>query len=157
MTTALIIIFIALGIIFLLLEIFFLPGTTIAGIFGGLCLSIAIWIAFTYVGTVAGWYTVIGSAFVFAISVYLFIKVGVMDKVSLKAEIRSTVEGKDTSIKAGDTGKSLSRLAPMGNAQINGKITEVKSLKGFIDADVDIEVISADKQEVLVRQIQENI
>lgn len=77
-----------------------------------------------------------------------------MDKISLRAEIKSTVEGKDTNIKVGDRGVSLSRLAPIGNAEINGKITEVKSIRGFVDADTDIEVIAADKQEILVRRTQ---
>ena len=41
----------------------------------------------------------------------------------------------------------------MGNADINGQMVEVKSINGFIDVDADIEVVSADKQEILVRQI----
>lgn len=154
MILALIITLIVLGIAFLLLEIFFLPGITIAGIAGGLCLAAAAWLSFSYYGVTVGWYTVVAVVVIFSISVYLFIKTGVMDKISLQAEIKSTVEGKDTNIKVGDRGVSLSRLAPIGNAEINGKITEVKSIRGFVDADTDIEVIAADKQEILVRRAQ---
>ena len=153
MILALIITLIVLGIAFLLLEIFFLPGITIAGIAGGLCLAAAAWLSFSYYGATVGWYTVVAVVVIFSISVYLFIKTGVMDKISLRAEIKSTVEGKDTNIKV-DRGVSLSRLAPIGNAEINGKITEVKSIRGFVDADTDIEVIAADKQEILVRRTQ---
>ena len=154
MILALIITLIVLGIAFLLLEIFFLPGITIAGIAGGLCLAATAWLSFSYYGATVGWYTVVAVVVIFSISVYLFIKTGVMDKISLRAEIKSTVEGKDTNIKVGDRGVSLSRLAPIGNAEINGKITEVKSIRGFVDADTDIEVIAADKQEILVRRAQ---
>lgn len=154
MILALIITLIVFGIAFLLLEIFFLPGITIAGIAGGLCLAAAAWFSFSYYGATVGWYTVVAVVVIFSISVYLFIKTGVMDKISLRAEIKSTVEGKDTNIKVGDRGVSLSRLAPIGNAEINGKITEVKSIRGFVDADTDIEVIAADKQEILVRRAQ---
>ena len=154
MILALIITLIVLGIAFLLLEIFFLPGITIAGIAGGLCLAAAAWLSVSYYGATVGWYTVVAIVVIFSISVYLFIKTGVMDKISLRAEIKSTVEGKDTNIKVGDRGVSLSRLAPIGNAEINGKITEVKSIRGFVDADTDIEVIAADKQEILVRRAQ---
>ena len=154
MILALIITLIVLGIAFLLLEIFFLPGITIAGIAGGLCLAAAAWLSFSYYGATVGWYTVVAVVVIFSISVYLFIKTGVMDKISLRAEIKSTVEGNDTNIKVGDRGVSLSRLAPIGNAEINGKITEVKSIRGFVDADTDIEVIAADKQEILVRRAQ---
>ena len=152
MILALIITLVVLGIAFLLLEIFFLPGITIAGIAGGLCLAAAAWLS--YYGATVGWYTVVAVVVIFSISVYLFIKTGVMDKISLQAEIKSTVEGKDTNIKVGDRGVSLSRLAPIGNAEINGKITEVKSIRGFVDADTEIEVIAADKQEILVRRAQ---
>ena len=154
MILALIITLIVLGIAFLLLEIFFLPGITIAGIAGGLCLAAAAWLSLSYYGATVGWYTVVAVVVIFSISVYLFIKTGVMDKISLQAEIKSTVEGKDTNIKVGDRGVSLSRLAPIGNAEINGNITEVKSIRGFVDADTDIEVIAADKQEILVRRTQ---
>ena len=140
MILALIITLIVLGIAFLLLEIFFLPGITIAGIAGGLCLAAAAWLSFSYYGATVGWYTVVAVVVIFSISVYLFIKTGVMDKISLQAEIKSTVEGKDTNIKVGD--------------EINGEITEVKSIRGFVDADTDIEVIAADKQEILVRRAQ---
>lgn len=153
MTIALIIIFALLGIALIILEIFFLPGTTIAGIVGGLFILASIWVSFSSFGSHIGWYTTAGTAIMLTLSIVLFIKLGVMDKISLKIEIDSKVEAKDKVVKVGDRGVASSRLAPIGNAEINGFVVEVKSITGFIDVATHIEVISADKQEILVRAI----
>ena len=156
MNTALIIIFIILGIALLILEIFFLPGTSIAGIAGGAFLIVAVWVAFSAFGAKVGWYSVAGIIVVFGLSLYIFLKAGVMDKISLKTEIDGKVEAKDEIIKAGDRGIASSRLAPIGNAEIDGFVVEVKSITGFVDAGAEIEVISVNKQEILVKSINKN-
>ncbi len=153
MTVALIITFALLGIALLILEIFFLPGTTIAGIAGGLFILASVWVAFASFESHIGWYTIAGIAIVLTLSIVMFIKLGVMDRVSLKAEIDSKVEAKNEMVKVGDTGVATSRLAPIGNAEINGFIVEVKSITGFVDVGTRIEIISADRQEVLVRTV----
>lgn len=153
MTIALIITFALLGITLLILEIFFLPGTTIAGIAGGLFILASIWVSFASFGNAVGWYTVAGIAIMITLSIFLFIRLGVMDKVSLKAEIDSKVEAKNKTVKEGDIGVAISRLAPIGNADINGFVVEVKSVMGFVDVGTGVKVVSADRQEVLVSPI----
>ena len=56
MPIALIITFAILGIALIVLEIFFLPGTTIAGVAGGLFLVASVWVAFASFGSDIGWY-----------------------------------------------------------------------------------------------------
>lgn len=153
MPIALIITFAILGIALIVLEIFFLPGTTIAGVAGGLFLVASVWVSFASFGNDIGWYTIGIIALMLTVSIYLFVKLGVMDKVSLKTEIDSKLDAKNQFVQVGDRGTASSRLVPMGNADINGQMVEVKSINGFIDVDADIEVVSADKQEILVRQI----
>lgn len=153
MPIALIITFAILGIALIVLEIFFLPGTTIAGVAGGLFLVASVWVAFASFGSDIGWYTIGAIALMLTVSIYLFVKLGVMDKVSLKTEIDSKLDAKNQFVQVGDRGTASSRLAPMGNADINGQMVEVKSINGFIDVDADIEVVSADKQEILVKQV----
>lgn len=153
MPIALIITFAILGIALIVLEIFFLPGTTIAGVAGGLFLVASVWVAFASFGSDIGWYTIGIIALMLTVSIYLFVKLGVMDKVSLKTEIDSKLDAKNQFIQVGDRGTASSRLTPMGNADINGQMVEVRSINGFIDVDADIEVVSADKQEILVKQV----
>jgi hypothetical protein len=69
MDIVLVITFVVLGILFFVLEIFFLPGVSIGGIVGTLFTGAGIWYAFAKLGSTAGWIVVVGSviALLFAI------------------------------------------------------------------------------------------
>lgn len=148
-----IIVFAAIGIALILAEIFLLPGTTLVGFFGVAFMAAASWVAFSQLGTTAGWITTFIMLVLLIPAIYAFIKFGVMDKTSLKAEIDSTVEAKEDFASVGQRGVAMSRLSPVGNALFDGKTVEVKSVEGMIDAGTEIEVVAADKQEILVRTI----
>lgn len=153
MYLAIIVVFAAIGISLILAEIFLLPGTTLVGIIGVAFMAAASWVAFSQFGTRAGWITTFIMLALLIPAIYAFIKVGVMDKTSLKAEIDGTVEAKENFASVGQRGVATSRLAPIGNANFDGKTVEVKSVEGMVDAGTAIEVISVDKQEILVRTI----
>jgi membrane-bound ClpP family serine protease len=53
-------------------------------------------------------------------------------------------------IKDGDSGKSVSRLAPSGKAIINNEIVEVHTFGEFIDQEVEITVISVKDNKIFV-------
>jgi membrane-bound ClpP family serine protease len=153
MNTALIVLFIIVGIALLLLEIFFLPGLTIGGIAGALFIGAAVWITFATYGSATGFYTIFGIVVLFVLSLWIFIKAGVLERAALKTEVGSTVETEVTKIKVGQKGIALSRLAPIGNAEIDSITVEVKSIDGFIDQNSKIEVISTEQGEVSVKKI----
>jgi membrane-bound ClpP family serine protease len=65
-----------------------------------------------------------------------------MDKVSLHTTIDSTsATTAQLSVKVGDKGKALTRLALIGNAEINGAVVEVKSSGEFLDPGTPIVVV----------------
>ena len=69
-----------------------------------------------------------------------------LDKMALKKNINSTSADKEAqSIKVGDEGRTVTRLALIGEARFGERIIEVTSSDGFIDekADVVVERISA--------------
>jgi membrane-bound ClpP family serine protease len=72
-------------------------------------------------------------------------------KLGLKTSINGHVEtaGSDT-FKVGDTGRSISRLAPIGKVMINEKIVEARSMGGFIDPNVAIVVIRTEKNKLFI-------
>ena len=55
------------------------------------------------------------------------------------------------SLSVGDTGKAVTRLAPIGTARFDGKSYEVKSLEGMIDAGTDIEVVLFEDNKIYVK------
>lgn len=122
------------AVILFLAEIFFIPGMSIAGFAGLGCLIYANYYAFIHVGTTAGVVTLIVSGVASLGSIALFMRSKTLDKISLKKDITSTIDRTaEKSIEVGNTGVAVTRLALMGNAEINGKIVEVKSADGFLD------------------------
>ena len=122
------------GLILFIIEVFLLPGVSIAGIISAICLLYANYYAFDTLGTMPGCITLAISAIgVIGITIW-FMRSKTVDKLSLKKTIdyrREPLIGLD--LKPGDEGISHTRLAHIGNAEFNGRIIEVRSSGDFID------------------------
>ena len=122
------------GLILFIIEVFLLPGISIAGIISAICLLYANYYAFETMGTLPGCITMAISAIgVIAITVW-FMRSKTVDKLSLKKTIDYKPEPlKGLGLKAGDEGIALTRLALIGNAEFDGNIIEVRSTGDFIE------------------------
>ena len=151
---------ILLGIIFLLAEIFLLPGITISGIAGFIFLVGGIAYAYMYMGTMAGNLTLLISVFLILGSFLYFIKSKSLRRISLNTNIDSKVDTSDLKkINIGDEGITQSRLNPIGKVFINNLIVEAKSIDGqMIDEDTKVVVNKVDWSNILVskKEIQPN-
>lgn len=129
------------GFLLFILEVFLIPGISIAGIASACCLLYANYFAFDTLGTVPGFITLAISAIgVVGITIW-FMRSKTVDKLSLKKSIDYRPEPlQGLELKSGDKGIALTRLALIGNAEFNGKIIEVRSSDGFIDEKCEIEV-----------------
>jgi membrane-bound ClpP family serine protease len=154
MTWTIIAVLIAVGFLFLLLEILVLPGTNIAGVVGFVLLAIGIWQAYAVYGGMAGTITLLGTLFLSALTLYYALKSKTWSKAALKKNIDSKVNLVDAEkIKSGDRGKTVSRLAPMGKAEFGGEYYEVNALGQFIDPGTDIEVVKIENNKITVKKI----
>ena len=73
--------------------------------------------------------------------------------MALKTNIDSKLtSSRDLGIVPGDTGVTLSRLAPIGKANIKGIIVEAKSLDELIDENTAIRVLRVDGYNVTVEK-----
>ena len=122
------------GLTLFIIEVFLLPGISIAGIISAVCLLYANYYAFDTMGTLPGCITLVISAIgVIAITVW-FMRSKTVDKLSLKKTIDYKPEPlKGLNLKAGDEGIALTRLALIGNAEFDGNIIEVRSTGDFIE------------------------
>ena len=122
------------GLILFIIEVFLLPGISIAGIISAVCLLYANYYAFDTMGTLPGCITLVISAIgVIAITIW-FMRSKTVDKLSLKKAIDYKPEPlKGLNLKAGDEGIALTRLALIGNAEFDGNIIEVRSTGDFIE------------------------
>jgi len=143
---------ILLGVIFLMAEIFLLPGISVAGIAGFIFLVGGIAYSYMYIGVTAGNVTLVVSAFLVMGSFLYFIKSKSLRRISLNTNIDSKVDTSDLKkIKVGDVGTAQSRLNPMGKVFINDLTVEAKSIDGeMIDEDTDVIVIKVDWSNILV-------
>ena len=129
------------GLLLFIIEVFLLPGVSIAGIASAACLLYANYYAFDTLGTLPGCITLAVSAIgVIGITIW-FMRSKTVDKLSLKKSIDYRPEPlKGLDLKPGDKGVALTRLALIGNAEFNGHIIEVRSSDGFIDEKCEIQV-----------------
>ncbi|MBQ8242559.1 MAG: nodulation efficiency protein D (NfeD) [Bacteroidaceae bacterium] len=129
------------GLILFIIEVFLLPGISIAGFVSAGCLLYANYYAFDTLGTVPGCITLAISVIgVVAITIW-FMRSKTVDKLSLKKTIDYRPEPlKGLDLKVGDEGIALTRLALIGNAEFSGRIIEVRSSGEFIDQKSKIRV-----------------
>jgi membrane-bound ClpP family serine protease len=149
---------ILLGILFMLVEIFLLPGISIAGIAGTIMLIGGILYAYLFIGNTAGNITVAASAVAMGTSFFWLLKSKSLRKISLETNIESKVDNSDLAkISVGDTGVALSRLNPTGKVMVNDLTVEGKSFNGeFIDEDEKIEVVRIDTYQIQVKRITDH-
>jgi len=120
MTILAIVLLISLGILLILLEFFVVPGVTIAGIGGLLMIAAGIWVSFSSYGTAIGAYTLMGTVVLVMVILFISFKTKTWDKIMLKAKVEGTVDSiKKEKIKVGDLGVTITRLAPIGKAQLD--------------------------------------
>lgn len=154
MEILIIIALIVAGLILFLIEVFLVPGITLAGIASAASLLYAIYYAFSDLGTQVGFITLAVVALgIVGITVWVM-RSKTVDRLSLKKELDFRPDPlKGISVKVGDRGTTLTRLTLIGNANINGHIIEVQSVDGFIEERTPIEVSRIDNRTVYVQRI----
>jgi membrane-bound ClpP family serine protease len=100
-----------------------------------------VYYAFTSISVLAGVLTLVVSALGVVGVTGWFMRSKTVDKLSLKKSLDYDLSPlKDIDIQVGDTGRTVTRLALIGNADIHGHILEVRSSDGFIDEKTPIVV-----------------
>jgi membrane-bound ClpP family serine protease len=146
---------IAIGLLMVVIEILVIPGGGLAGIVGFVLMVAAVWLAYSRQGITMGHIT-LGTTLVINFAVLLYaLRSKTWERAMLKRNIDSKVNVIDENdVRAGDTGKTISRCSPSGKALINGQFFEVHARSEFIDEDVEIEVIRVEKNKIIIKSKQ---
>ncbi|MDH6344083.1 membrane-bound ClpP family serine protease [Parabacteroides sp. PFB2-12] len=146
-----------LSIALILIEVFLLPGITLAGIGGGLFAVGGVIYAYT-ISPMIGHITLVVSAVVFVAIFFWLLRSNSFRKVALHADVDSKITStRELGIEVGDEGLTLSRLAPIGKALIKGITVEAKSREEFIDEQTEVTVVRVDGYNVIVVPKNEEI
>ena len=147
-----IVIFMAVAIFLFLLEIFLLPGITVAGIGGALFAIGGIVYAYS-IGTVMGHVTLVVSIVLFVGFFAWLLRAKSFQRVALKTNVDSTLTStRDMGLQVGDEGIALSRLAPIGKARFGDTTVEAKTQGDFIDEQTPIVIVRIEGYNVVVEQ-----
>lgn len=141
------------GFLLFIVEVFLIPGISIAGIVSAVCLLFANYYAFAYLGVTEGIITLLVSGIGCVLITVWFMHSKTIDKLALKKNINSKVENKAAkNIQAGDQGVSVTRLALIGNADFDGNIVEVKSADGLLDEKTPVVVDRIEEGVIIVKK-----
>ncbi|KAF5071103.1 hypothetical protein DSECCO2_215800 [anaerobic digester metagenome] len=153
MSLTLIIILIIAGLLFLLLEVLVIPGTTVVGIAGFALIIFSVWESYNVFGSPTGHFVLLGTIFFTILTIYLALKSKTWNRIMLKTEISGKVNEIDTTkVSAGDAGISVSRLTPGGKALINDEYYEVHTNGEFIDQESEIVVTHLADNKIFVKR-----
>lgn len=114
------------GLLLIVVEILFVPGTTIVGLVGFAFAISAIFGAYKYFGATVGNYFLVGSLVTFTLVIYFSFKSEVWLRFANKDKVEAKVnEGLLASLMEGMEGTTISELRPIGKAEFSNKVYEV--------------------------------
>jgi membrane-bound ClpP family serine protease len=143
-----------IGLALIIVEVIFIPGTTVVGVLGFIFAVAGIVICYKHFGTQVGFYTMIGMSAITLATVFYSFRTGVWSKFSLKSTHESKVnEGLLAAINIGDEGTSVSTLRPVGKAEFNNHQFEVKTLGGYVESGVRVRIKTVLSNQIIVEPI----
>jgi membrane-bound ClpP family serine protease len=151
-----IIILIIIGIALLIVEVFFVPGTTIIGILGILFTAGGVFYSFDAYGNTTGYWVLAATVLANGIFIYIGLKGGVWQRFANQSTIASKFNDEVEEVPVGTEGRALSALRPIGKAELNQKTYEVRSTGAFVNAGEKIRVIRNTNRILIVEVIKEN-
>jgi membrane-bound ClpP family serine protease len=139
------------GLVLVVIEIFFVPGTTFVGLLGFLCLAIGVAMSFRYFGGTVGWSVAAGSAAITGFVLYQSFRTNVWSRFSLKSTLTGGVhDGVVDQVSAGAEGVALSALRPFGKAEVNNKTYEVRTQGKYVETGTRIRIVQIAANQIIV-------
>jgi membrane-bound ClpP family serine protease len=144
----------AFGLILVVAEIVFVPGTTVVGLIGFCFLIVGVGLSFKYFGGEIGWVTLGVTSVACGGLLYFSFTTDAWKRFSLKSAINSKVnEGELVNLKVGMEGQTVSALRPIGKAELNNQTVEVKTNGDYLDSGSRIKIIKIISNQIIVEPI----
>ncbi|MEX2564940.1 MAG: NfeD family protein [Cyclobacteriaceae bacterium] len=141
------------GALLVMLEIIFVPGTTVVGLLGLIFSGLGVFYAF--LNFEAGMaYFILAVTIMINIGLLVYgLKSGVWDRFSLKQTITNrTYDDRILGLEKGQKGVAISDCKPYGKIEVGDKIYEAKSLGGFIEAGTPILIDKVEYNKIIIKK-----
>ena len=143
-----------IGLTLILVELVFIPGTTVVGLLGLVFSIVGIVVCYQHFGNTVGLYVLIGMSTATLGGILYSFRTGAWSRFSLKSSIDSKVnEGLLTSVRVGDEGVTLSSLRPMGKAEFHEKAFEVKTSGGYLSSGERVKITQIESHQIVVEPL----
>jgi membrane-bound ClpP family serine protease len=150
---SIVILLVLLGLVLVVIEVIFIPGTTLVGAVGFVSMIVGIILAFKYFGAETGWLTLGGSTAASGVFLYVAFRTNVWKRFALKASIDSKMnEVEATKFVVGMEGIALSALRPAGNGEFGGNVAEVRTNGEYIGAAESIRIVKVSSNQIIVEK-----
>jgi len=154
MAWAILILIITIGIGLIIVEIIFVPGTTIVGVLGLLCVIGGVAYGFLTFGAPMGWGITAVTVIISTVAIVISLKSGVWKRFALNDTIESKVnEHLHIDLEPGEVGVALSALRPSGNAEFGEEKLEVTTLGELVDSGSKVKVTHIEGRVIYVEQL----
>ena len=150
----LLIIFAIAGLLLIVAEIVFIPGTTIVGIFGGLLSAYSIYKAYETFDLSTGHVFLASNLIAGAIVLILCFRTNVWSRFANNSiSDGKAMDDLDLELTVGDEGMTLSDLRPIGKAEFKGKTYEVQTLGALCNHPSKITIIDISRHKIIVQPL----
>lgn len=149
-----VILLIGIGLLLIIVELIFVPGTTIVGVLGFVLTGIGVWIGYAALGTNTGHIILATTVLIAAIAFFYSFRSDSWSRFALKEQNRSRVnEEFQHTLQVGEVGKTVSALRPQGTAIFADRHHEVQTRGEYILPNTAIRIIKLNQNKILVEEI----
>ncbi|QCR24111.1 NfeD family protein [Pontibacter sp. SGAir0037] len=149
-----VILLICIGLLLIIVELIFVPGTTVVGILGFALTGIGIWIGYAALGTTTGHIILGASSLVAVVTFFYSFRSDAWTRFALNESNRSRVNEDNMHVlEVGEEGKTVSALRPQGTATFNEKLHEVQTRGEFISPNTTIRIINLSQNKIIVEEV----
>ena len=143
-----------IGLLLIIVELVFIPGTTVVGVLGLVFTIAGIIISYRHFGNEIGNYILIGTSVATLVSLFYSFRSGAWSRLALKSSIKSKVnEGHLDALQVGDIGVALSALRPFGKAEFGGRQFEVRTSGNYTESGTNIRITQILTNQIIVEPL----
>lgn len=136
------------GIALLIVEIIFIPGTTVLGLVGAAMVVLGVVLGYSYFDNQTGTIILISTLVVGGVATALSFRSGFWGKFALHNANRAKFnEEFSPDVTIGDSGIAMSALRPIGKAEFGNQVLEVRTTGEYLTAGTRIRVVRVDEND----------
>jgi membrane-bound ClpP family serine protease len=145
-----VVVLILIGIALVIVEVIFIPGTTILGLIGAGLVIFGIYTAYSNFGSQMGTTVLIATLFVGGLLIFLSFKAGIWGKFALKNTNKAKFNDEyRPHLWENEEGVAVSDLRPIGKAEFGDKTFEVRTFGHMVKSGTRIKVIKVENNNII--------